>query len=566
MGRADAEAPRAALLVGRPRQVTSTPGGEREPAISPDANLVAFVSSEAGNADIWMVGVGGANLLRLTDDPAADTKPSWFPDGSALAFASERGGTSAIWKVPVLGGAATLLVPDAREPAIDPTGAGVAFVRNGPSGSGRVAVAPLSDPTHVTVLTHDDDGLWDHRDPAWSPDGRYLAYAAQRGLWIVPAAGGESRRLTIDDEPDEEPVWSADGRYVFLSSDREGTRALWRVAVAGGRPERVTPGTGPETHPSLSRDGRRLACTTFNDNVDLVLREFATGKETTVPGARAESFPSFSPNGKTLVFVSDRVGGELRLWQQPLDSGQPSGPARMVTDHPSAYPAYSPDDKWIAYYRLGGGRDRDIWIVPSGGGLPVRFTDGPGEDVHPAWSPRGNEIAFASGDERSLHICVKPVLEGRPAGPTRQLTSGAVDHEAPAWSPDGTRLAFIDVGATGQTDVYVVPADGSEQPRRVTSFGRAERVKWHPRRPLLLVSGRDGLWISLREVSLADGTARQFELPIRFGREADRVDFDLTRDGRWLVFTRETVVGDVWVAEISEAGGRNPPAGGSRAP
>ena len=89
------------------------PGWESAPALSPDGGLIAYSSDESGNADIWIVDVRGGNAIRLTDDPASDTDPAWFPDGSALAFTSDRGGSTAIWKVLRLGGAPSLLVPDA---------------------------------------------------------------------------------------------------------------------------------------------------------------------------------------------------------------------------------------------------------------------------------------------------------------------------------------------------------------------------------------------------------------------------------------------------------------------
>jgi hypothetical protein len=75
-------------------------------------------------------------------------------------------------------------------------------------------------------------------------------------------------------------------------------------------------------------------------------------------------------------------------------------------------------------------------------------------------------------------------------------------------------------------------------------------VKWYPVRPLLLVSGLEGEWVTLWQATPAGASVGPFKPPIRFGRQADLVDFDVTRDGRWLVFTRETAAGEVWVAEV----------------
>ena len=230
-----------ALPNASPRQVTTAPGWESAPALSPDGGLIAYSSDESGNADIWLVDARGGNAIRLTDDPASDTDPAWFPDGSALAFTSDRGGGPAIWKVLRFGGAPSLLVPDAVDPAISADGTQIAFARPGATHD-RIWIAPLADATRAKVLTGDTDGTWDHSAPAFSPDGRTLCYHGQRDLWQVSVEGHGARRLTADDEPDIEPVWSPDGRYVYFSSKRGGSSALWRVAAGGGHPVGSRPG------------------------------------------------------------------------------------------------------------------------------------------------------------------------------------------------------------------------------------------------------------------------------------------------------------------------------------
>lgn len=533
----------------KPRQLTSTSTWEAVPAISPDGSLVAYVSDTSGDPDIWVAGIGGTDALQLTDDPAVDGKPCWYPNGRTLAFVSDRGGQQAIWTVPVLGGSPSLLVSNASDPAIDPSGERVAFVRTGQGGTTRVSVASLRDPARATALTHADDGLWDHRDPAWSPDGKSIVYAAQRGLWVVPAVGGNARPLTTEDEADEEPVWSSDGRYVYFSSYREGTEAVWRLPVSGGAPERLTLGTGPEGHPSLSRDGRNIVYTTFSNNPDVVIRDLATGAEVALPNARSDYIPSFSRDGQMLLFVSDRHGGEFRVWLQPISKGRASGSARVLTDHAASHPTYSPDGRFVAYYRVGGGHPRNVWIMPIEGGAPIKLTDSTAESYHPAWSPRGTEIAFVSERDGTGRLMVVPVANGRPVGPERALTPTPGQYWGPAWSPDGSSVAYV-VTNGDDGDVWTVRSAGTAAPRRVTSGAKVMRVKWHPREASLLVSvvGPDG--VSLRRVSVAGGPLRPLSPPLRFGRSPELVDFDISRDGRWLTYSRESLAGDIWLAEV----------------
>jgi Tol biopolymer transport system component/serine/threonine protein kinase len=531
------------LLVTRPRQVTSLPGWEGSPAISPDGSLIAYASNESGNPDIWLIGVGGASALRLTDDPGSDDKPCWYPDGRAIAFVSTRDGSDAIWKVPVLGGSATPLVPNASDPAIDASGTRIAFVR-----SERIAVAALADPTKATVLTRDGDGLWNHRDPAWSPDGGTIVYAAQRGLWTVPSAGGRATPLTTDDEADEEPVWSGDGRFVYFRSFREESEAIWRVAACGGTPQRVTLGSGPEGHPSLSRDGHELAFTTLTRNPDIVLRDTTSGAETTLPDVRGEYMPTFSPDGRTLLFVSER-GGHPRIWQQPILNGRPSGAAQMLTEHQAAYPTYSPDGQWVAYYRVGQGEPRTLWIVPSAGGEPVRLTGASGQELYPAWSPKGTEIAYVSDEEAVSRIVLVAVRNGKAAGPSRVLASGPGDHQSPTFSPDGRFLAYA-VEANGRTTLRIVRSDGTPPVRDVATGGALMRIRWSANTGSLLVSTQGGKNQQILHVDPAGGPLQPLHPPVLIDLNPELIDFDISRDGRWLTFCREAPVGDIWMAEV----------------
>ena len=159
-----------------PRQVTTRPGLESEPTLSPTGTDIAYTGHDGTRSDIWVVDVRGGQPLRLTSDGDINRAPTWFPDGSAIAYASERGDSWSVWKVPRLGGSALLLVPDAEDPAISPDGMTIAFTRRAAAGALRITVAPLGAPERARVLTGDRDGVWDHRRPAWSPDSTTICY------------------------------------------------------------------------------------------------------------------------------------------------------------------------------------------------------------------------------------------------------------------------------------------------------------------------------------------------------------------------------------------------------
>jgi len=542
------------IPVGQPLRVTSADAWEGEPALSPDRGRIAYTSEEPGNADIHVVDVRGGNPLRVTTDPARDYDPAWYPDGNTLAFTSDRGEGTSIWKTGQLGGGATLLVPHACYPAISPDGKHIAFSRPSATGDLRIGTAPLEAPTRVTMLTGDDDGLWNHRYPAWSPDGRTICYSTQHNLWVVLFSGGRPRQLTTGGVLDSAPAWSSDGRHVYFSSYRGGTLALWRVGARGGSPERLTIGTGQESHPSVSRDGSRLAYSTQTVDHRVVVRDLLTAAETELTQMRDADMPSLAPDKSQIVFVSERWGPDADLWVQPLERGQPSGPARRVTEHPGSesHPTFSPDGEWVAYYRIVD-EQRDIWTISMSSGHPIQFTDHPATDIHPAWSPDGSMLAFVSERDGGSHVWVAAVDQGMPAGPPRRLTGEEVSAFAPAWSPDGKSLAFVGL-SENRLEAWAVPTHGDAPPRQVTVGADAQRVRWDPSSGALFVCGRWGEdRLSIRRVSLDGGRSEALDPPLICGTSTSAPYFDVSQDGRLLLFTRESRKGDIWVLEADES-------------
>jgi Tol biopolymer transport system component/predicted Ser/Thr protein kinase len=539
-------------LPGTSRQVTSGDTWHAEPALSPDGNRIAYASDESGNKDIYVISVRGGNPVRITDDPAPDYYPAWFPDGTSIAFVSERGGAPGIWKVDQMGGGATLILKNAIEPAISPDGLRIACTAILPSAEQRIAVAPLANPSAVQILTHAGDGLWEHRVPAWSPDGKWICYATRPDLWIVPSSGGKARRVTMGGGADFCPTWSPGGKYIYFSSGREGTVALWRVPARGGLAKRLTTGFGNEHDPSISADGSKLAFWTQTEPGLLIVRDLESGHETKLPGARGHSIAAISPDGSKVVYASNRTGASYDLWVQALDHGLPVGqPQRLTEDSANAScPMFSPDGKWIAYYRIDGKR-RDIFTIPVSGGRPIPFLCDSSQNAMPAWSDDGKTIAYVSDRGGAAHIWAQGVSEGKPVGTPRRVTDGTKDDGGPVWSHDGKRIAYV-AESDGVDDVWVIPADGSAPARRVTNGANATMVRWDKLKDVLLVSGKwKGDLISLRRISLGGKEAAPIDPPVEFGN-MEHGTFDISRNGRFIVFGRESNIGNVWVQEAKK--------------
>ncbi|MEA5098777.1 MAG: Tol-Pal system beta propeller repeat protein TolB [Burkholderiaceae bacterium] len=145
--------------------------------------------------------------------------------------------------------------------------------------------------------------------PSWSPDGRRLALALSRDgltqVYVVNADGSGLRRLTHTYGIDTEPQFSADGQSIYFTSDRSGGPQIYRMSANGGGAERVTFKGSYNISPRVSSDGKMLAYISRREGgFNLFALELATGQELRLSeGGRAEA-PSFSPNGKYIMYAT----------------------------------------------------------------------------------------------------------------------------------------------------------------------------------------------------------------------------------------------------------------------
>jgi len=154
--------------------------------------------------------------------------------------------------------------------------------------------------------------------PAWSPDGRTLAVALSRDgltqLFTMPAEGGTPTRLARSDAIDTEPVYSADGRHVYFTSDRGGGPQIYRMSAGGGAAERVTFSGNYNISATLSADGRYMAYVTRQGNAfKLMLMEFETQAVRPLTDSGNDEHPSFAPNSRMLVYATRAQGAGVLM-------------------------------------------------------------------------------------------------------------------------------------------------------------------------------------------------------------------------------------------------------------
>ncbi|MDB6064051.1 MAG: hypothetical protein JWR26_259 [Pedosphaera sp.] len=243
--------------------------------------------------------------------------PNWSPDGTFLLF----NGNGRIHRLPAAGGEPTLLdtgfaIRCNNDHGISPDGTLLAISDQSEEKRSIIYVLPITGgtPKRITTL---GPSYWH----GWSPDGKTLAYCAERNtefdIYTIPVSGGEEKRLTTAPGLDDGPEYSRDGRYIYFNSERSGLMQIWRMQPDGSQQEQVTSDDYNNWFPHLSPDGRWLVFLSYGkevkghpENKDVMLRIMpAEGGKIEVlaklfGGQGTINVPSWSPDSTKLAFVS----------------------------------------------------------------------------------------------------------------------------------------------------------------------------------------------------------------------------------------------------------------------
>jgi Tol biopolymer transport system component len=544
------------------RRLTHQPGGEWWPAISPDGTWFVYARKNGTQYDIYRQRVGGEQAQSLTADcDQEDTHPAISPDGEHIAFRSDRDG-GGIFVMGATGESVRRVTDFGYHPAWSPDGKELAVstrqVENlAKADPGHLVVVRVDTGARRTLVTAGPDGIWAAAQPAWSPDGRWIAFflvygGGLRAIGVVPAAGGAPRRIFSGAPASGTPAWSADGRSVYFATNASGIMNVWRIAFepatgeARGDAEPVTNGVGlASIRPALSRDGRALLFAAYSSTSNLARVRFDPGNgavvgpiEPLTRGPNEFTSPDVSPDGQWLTFCS----GWLAEAQEDIFVMRSDGTGlRRLTNDPASdrAPRFTADGRRIVFASNRDGDWAPYSIALDGSGLRRVTPAGErGNSFFFALSPIAARVAIG-GPSQTYLVDLDRAHDPSARTPLPALNPAGDPFMPFRWSPDGKTLYGIKYTSAGPPGRYAY--DLATQ--RFEAL--AVRGLPHPLRSGSRLIVADG-----ERISLYDRPTRRSSplLAVDPGDLDNRVA--LSPDERWLYVSIQANEADVWLAEM----------------
>jgi Tol biopolymer transport system component len=508
-------------------------GVSADPDVSPDGRTLAFWSQRNNEARVWIKDLASGSESALARHPS--WLPRFSPDGTSVLFSTE-GEDSRIdlYRIALATREERLVVRDGDFGDWSPDGRRVCFLRN------RLRETPLgngySDLVRIDLASGEEQVVF--RDPQasidfarWSPDGQRIAIvlrgfqtgslsevaivdvdsgavsrhplrlgelagAQAQGLaWVSPRRlvlllldsgsriSQSGRIATLDIESgelfSEMPLpavgWGlatagAGSVVVGVGSTEQNLREVRRADGGWSEVELLTQGPFSDRQPVYSPDGRSILFTSDRSgNLDIWRLDRSSGELRRLTDHEAADWdPAFSPDGRRLIFSSNRTG-RFQIWIADADGASP----RQVTDLENAQnPTMTADGEWIVFTLQGAGAERDgLWRVRPDGSDAMLVTVGP--YLIPETSPDGRYVAFRAAGETSERLV--RIADGRP------IESKMPDTDRYRWSVEGrTHLWAIHLSEDGNSIVRY-PFDPAREalgtPETVLSGDAAETAE-----------------------------------------------------------------------------------------
>jgi tricorn protease len=465
---------------GMATRVTAHPGLELFAKFSPDGKQIAFTGQYDGDEQVYVIPATGGVPKQLTYYPArGPLAPRWGYDnqvvgwtrhGKSVLVRSLRDGwdlsDSRIYAMPVTGGLGEPLpMPISGAGDLSPDGK-------------RIAYTPIAR----------DFRTWKRYQGGWAQD-----------LYIFDLATYETKNITSHPRTDRDPMWI--GNKIYFNSDRTGTLNLYAYDLASGSVAQLTKSSRWDVRwPSADDDGQIVY--EMDGELNVFDTRTGTGRKISIDvpsdglGNRPSQVPAreqiegfgLSPKGERALFVAR---GDV--FTAPIEKGVAHNLTRSSGAHDRGA-NWSPDGKTIAFLSDRTGEE-ELWIVDqAGAGKPEQITkNGKTRRFAPEWSPDGKRLAFGDSTGR-LHVVT--LADKKVAEIARDTRGQMQDY---LWSPCGGHLAFTMIDPNGFRSIHIWSVEDGKV-RRITS------EEFHERSPTWDPEGKYLFYLSSRSYApLFDG-------------------------------------------------------------
>lgn len=533
--------------------LTDFEGRESAAAISRDGRFVAFLSDRDGAVDVWLTQVGSGQFRNLTGGRLREiVNPdvrmlAFSPDGTFVAIwvrkPPGRPSDISIWSVPTLGGEPRLFLEGVAEVGWSRDGRRLVYHTPAAGDPTLLRDAAGGEPRHLVTAPA---GIHNHYQ-VWSPDDAYIYYVGgpvptHQDVWRIRTSGGRPERMTSHDTRVSHLAFLDAQTLVYLATDRDGGGPwLHALDVERRAARRISSGVERYASVAASADGRRLVVSVANSQ--RTLWRVPIGDEPTGADA-AQRIPLAVVGGRSprtgpgyLLYVSSRSGGES-LWKFA------GGSATELWSAPDARivggAAISPDGKRVAF-TAGEGDALRLYVMHADGSGLRAMPEALSVRGAPSWSPDGSSLAVSAIESGAPALLRIDVATQRTSIVRREAASD------PVFTPDGARILYsgAEVGTT--FPIRATDAGGRSAPLRDLVLSRGvRRIAFLPRQNVIVVLRGEMVHKNFWAIDLETGSERQLT---DFGRDVVIGDFDVSPDGREIVFDREQDASDVVLIE-----------------
>ena len=441
-------------------------------------SFVSFSSDKPLERNLFEVSLGGGEARKLLGPFSGGGTVS--ADGKRAATLERSGETDELWVHDLPTGAKRQIkayhYPErfawSCMPAWSPDGRTVAYAAEQRDADGFLLRLYLIDAasSHVRNVASPRWNWVQHI--AWTGDGTALAVVGQerdspfRQIWYVPLQGGSIKRIGNDLDNYSSVSITADSSEMVSVQVQTESNIYTASAADLGLATQVTPGSGRYFDLSWTPDGKILYASDATGSADLwMMNGDGSAQRQVVSGIGRSYAPVMSPDGRMIAFHSNRTGN-WQIWCVDANGNYPKQLSQSSRD--GNWPQFTPDSRFVTYHQTDLNGSYNLWRVPVLGGAPARLTSA--LTMHPAVSPKDGQIAaWWSSTVGNPHW--KIATFGADGGSARRVftpTPAAYPDTTLRWTPSGDGIAYLD-HAGGAANIWVQPLDGSRL-RQLTGF------------------------------------------------------------------------------------------------